>query len=29
VDDVYDHLTRLMQETLDALASERHLPVLG
>src|SRR5947209_13237 len=29
VDDVYDHLTRLMQETLDALASERQLPVLG
>lgn len=29
VDDVYDHLIRLMQETLDALASERHVPVLG
>src|SRR5581483_3074625 len=29
VDEVYDHLTRVMQETLDALASERRLPVLG
>jgi 1-acyl-sn-glycerol-3-phosphate acyltransferase len=29
VDDVYDHLIRLMQDTLDALASERRLPVLG
>jgi 1-acyl-sn-glycerol-3-phosphate acyltransferase len=29
VDEVYDHLMRLMQETLDALASERRLPVLG
>ncbi len=29
VDEVYDHLTRLMQETLDALAAERRLPVLG
>ena len=29
VDEVYDHLIRLMQETLDALASERHVPVLG
>ena len=28
-DEVYDHLTRLMQETLDALASERRLPVIG
>jgi 1-acyl-sn-glycerol-3-phosphate acyltransferase len=28
-DEVYDHLMRLMQETLDALASERRLPVLG
>ncbi len=27
--EVYDHLTRVMQETLDALASERRLPVLG
>jgi len=29
VDDVYDHLIELMQETLDALAAERRLPVLG
>jgi 1-acyl-sn-glycerol-3-phosphate acyltransferase len=29
VDEIYDHLMRLMQETLDALASERRLPVLG
>jgi 1-acyl-sn-glycerol-3-phosphate acyltransferase len=29
IDEVYDHLIRLMQETLDALASERRLPVLG
>lgn len=29
VDDVYDHLTGLMQDTLDALAAERRLPVLG
>jgi 1-acyl-sn-glycerol-3-phosphate acyltransferase len=29
VDEVYDHLMRLMQETLDALSSERTLPVLG
>jgi 1-acyl-sn-glycerol-3-phosphate acyltransferase len=29
VDDVYDHLMTLMQDTLDALASERRLPVLG
>jgi 1-acyl-sn-glycerol-3-phosphate acyltransferase len=29
VDDVYDHLIRLMQDTLDALAAERRLPVLG
>jgi 1-acyl-sn-glycerol-3-phosphate acyltransferase len=27
--EVYDHLTRIMQDTLDALASERRLPVLG
>jgi len=27
--EVYDHLTRVMQETLDALASERRLPVIG
>ncbi|MEO8967064.1 MAG: lysophospholipid acyltransferase family protein [Solirubrobacteraceae bacterium] len=29
VDDVYDHLIRLMQDTLDALAAERRLPVIG
>ena len=29
VDEVYDYLIPLMQETLDALASERRLPVLG
>ncbi len=29
VDEVYDHLMRLMQDTLDALAAERRLPVLG
>jgi 1-acyl-sn-glycerol-3-phosphate acyltransferase len=29
IDEVYDHLIRLMQETLDALASERRLPILG
>jgi 1-acyl-sn-glycerol-3-phosphate acyltransferase len=29
VDEVYEHITRLMQETLDALAAERRLPVIG
>ena len=29
VDEVYDHLVRLMQETLDALAAERRFPVIG
>lgn len=29
VDEVSDHLIRTMQETLDALAAERRLPVLG
>jgi 1-acyl-sn-glycerol-3-phosphate acyltransferase len=29
VDEVYDHLVRLMQETLDALAAERRLPIIG
>jgi 1-acyl-sn-glycerol-3-phosphate acyltransferase len=29
LDDIYDHLIRLMQETLDALAAERRLPVIG
>jgi 1-acyl-sn-glycerol-3-phosphate acyltransferase len=29
VDEIYDHLIRLMQDTLDSLAAERRLPVLG
>jgi 1-acyl-sn-glycerol-3-phosphate acyltransferase len=29
VDEIYDHLMRLMQETLDALAAERRFPVIG
>jgi 1-acyl-sn-glycerol-3-phosphate acyltransferase len=29
LDEVYDHLVRVMQETLDALAAERRLPVFG
>jgi 1-acyl-sn-glycerol-3-phosphate acyltransferase len=29
VDEVYAHVTQTMQETLDALASERRLPILG
>ncbi len=29
VDEVYDHVTRVMQETLDALAAERRLPIVG
>ena len=29
LDEVYDHLVRQMQETLDALAAERRLPVIG
>src|SRR3989440_7921775 len=29
VDEIYDHLIRVMQETLDALAAERRLPVIG
>jgi len=29
LDEVYDHVIRLMQETLDALAAERRLPVIG
>jgi 1-acyl-sn-glycerol-3-phosphate acyltransferase len=29
VDEVYAYITRLMQETLDALSAERRLPVLG
>ena len=29
VDEVYEHLHRLMQDTLDALAAERRFPVIG
>ena len=29
VDEVYEHVTRLMQDTLDALAAERRFPLLG
>jgi 1-acyl-sn-glycerol-3-phosphate acyltransferase len=29
LDEVYDHVMRLMQETLDALAAERRFPVIG
>ena len=29
LDEVYDHLLRVMQGTLDALAAERRLPILG
>jgi 1-acyl-sn-glycerol-3-phosphate acyltransferase len=29
IDEVYEHLVRLMQETLDALAAERRFPVIG
>jgi 1-acyl-sn-glycerol-3-phosphate acyltransferase len=29
VDEVYDHVVRVMQETLEALAAERRFPVLG
>jgi len=29
LDEVYDHVTRLMQDTLDAMAAERRLPLLG
>jgi 1-acyl-sn-glycerol-3-phosphate acyltransferase len=29
LDEVYDHLLRVMQDTLDVLAAERRLPVLG
>jgi 1-acyl-sn-glycerol-3-phosphate acyltransferase len=29
LDEVYDHIIRLMQDTLDALASERRLPLIG
>jgi 1-acyl-sn-glycerol-3-phosphate acyltransferase len=29
VDEAYEHVVRLMQETLDALAAERRLPIIG
>jgi len=29
IDEVYDHLMRVMQDTLDALAAERRFPVIG
>jgi 1-acyl-sn-glycerol-3-phosphate acyltransferase len=29
IDEVYDHVMRLMQETLDALAAERRFPLIG
>jgi 1-acyl-sn-glycerol-3-phosphate acyltransferase len=29
LDEVYDHIMRLMQDTLDALAAERRWPVIG
>ena len=29
VDEIYEHITRLMQDTLEALAAERRFPVLG
>ena len=29
LDEVYDQIVRSMQETLDALAAERRLPILG
>jgi 1-acyl-sn-glycerol-3-phosphate acyltransferase len=29
VDEIYDHVIRTMQDTLDALAAERSLPVVG
>ena len=29
IDEVYDHLIRVMQDTLDALAAERRMPLLG
>jgi 1-acyl-sn-glycerol-3-phosphate acyltransferase len=29
IDEVYDHVTTLMQETLETLAAERRLPVIG
>jgi 1-acyl-sn-glycerol-3-phosphate acyltransferase len=29
LDEVYDHVIRIMQDTLDALAAERRLPIIG
>ncbi len=29
LDEIYDHIVRSMQETLDALAAERRLPIIG
>jgi hypothetical protein len=29
VDEVYEHITRVMQEALDGLAAERRFPVIG
>jgi len=29
VNEVYDHVARIMQDTLDALAAERRLPFIG
>ena len=29
IDEVYDHIVRLMQDTLDGLAAERRLPLIG
>ena len=29
VDEVYDHIVRLMQDTIEALAAERRFPVIG
>ena len=29
LDEVYEHVTRVMQETLDGLAAERRFPVIG
>ena len=29
LDEVYDYVTRVMQETLDTLAAERRFPVIG
>jgi 1-acyl-sn-glycerol-3-phosphate acyltransferase len=29
VDEIYEHIVRVMQDTLDALASERTLPIIG